>query len=132
MKLVVKKLVAVMFIITLLSAVGFINNVIVEANASIGFKTTNISLQNGRCIIYGYFYNNGNSGATVTSVRFVGNIYDSSGKSMYNIDQIWNGTKAGYIAPGAQKSWSFTSDKNIYKYYRGNPEWNFNTTVSWR
>ena len=49
---------------------------IVQARASINYKVTSISTGSGSATLHGYFYNSGNSGATVTAVRFSGYIGD--------------------------------------------------------
>ena len=50
---------------------------IVSARASyINYKVTSVSTHNGYATLHGYFYNSGNSGATVKAVRFRGYIGD--------------------------------------------------------
>lgn len=62
---------------------------IASARASINYKLTGVSTQNGRAVLYGYFYNGGNSGGTVTEVNFLGYIGDvpidvaATGMSLY-------------------------------------------------
>ena len=89
-------------------------NNITEARADIGYQITNISLQTGKCVIYGCFYNDGDSGATVTKIKFLGEIRDLNDRLMYAVDQTWEDIDVGFLSAGEKRSWSFTSYKNIY------------------
>ena len=115
-------------------SVFLLSNNVAEAGASIGYKITNISITSGQCVVYGYFYNNGNSGATVTQIKFFGTITNSSNQPLYNFNQTWAGSicTVGWIGAGSRKNWSFTSRKNIYRSQNSGLRWNINTTVSWR
>ena len=47
-----------------------------HTSSYVNYAVTSVSNQNGRAVLYGYFYNNGNSGGTVTEVNFLGYIGD--------------------------------------------------------
>ena len=113
----INKIVIILFVFSLMAAVGSFNSSFAEAK-NVDYKITSISLQNGKCTIYGYFYNS--TGVTVTHVKIFGNI--KTPQNTYYIDQDYD-TTVGYIPAGATKSWSFTSEKNIYSYYNGTPKW---------
>ena len=57
--------------VILISAVGSFGIETAEAKG-VNYKLTNISLRNGKCTFYGYFYNS--TGATVTRIKFFGTI----------------------------------------------------------
>ena len=63
----------------------FQNNV-AEAEDDVTFELVNVKIDNGKCDIEGFFHNNGNKAATVTSTKFLGALKDLKGNVMYNID----------------------------------------------
>ena len=97
---------ALVFSLWALVSVFAFNN-FAEAKASIKWTTTDVILDFGKCTVKGYFTNNGDTGGTVTKVKFIVDTKESAGgTSLYSA--VWEDTvKNGYIPAGAQRNWSF-------------------------
>ena len=103
-----KRLALILVAATIFSACSWQNNV--EAKANIGWTTTNVILEAGKCTVKGYFKNNGDSDGKVTSMRFTVDVKTS--ENGYNIySKIWETSKSSlencYIPAGGQRYWRF-------------------------
>lgn len=114
----------VFFAFMLMSAIFLCQNSTVEAGANINWQTTSVTLEPGKAIINGYFYNDGNSGANVIKMIINGTI------AQYNV----NGTtdvSGAFVEAGGRVDWHFVILDGNISYSDSNPQYNFNTNVSW-
>ena len=88
-----------------------------EAGADIHYRVTGISVEPGKCIINGYFYNNGNAGAYVKKMHFTGLV---DGVSL-NATFRGNNISVGYVDSGGRRYSNFTIMDHNFKSYNSNP-----------
>lgn len=97
-----------------------------EAGANVDWKYTSITTEPGKCVVKGYFYNNGNAGARVMKMVFTGNV---AGRNI-NCTFQGNNIGVGYVAPGDRRNWVFTISDNYFKSYNNNPKVNLSYNVT--
>ena len=119
--------VAIVFAFTLLSTICFCQGNVAEAGANINWKTTSVSLEPGRAIVHGYFYNTGNSRAGITKFEIWGYI----GPFRMNVTYSGSNLGVGSLGGGNRINWTFTIRDNSISYYDSNPRYNFNSRVTW-
>lgn len=119
--------VAIVFAFTLLSTICFCQGNIAEAGANINWKTTSVSIEPGRAIVRGYFYNTGNARAAITKFEIWGYI------AQYRMNVTYSGRNitVGSLGAGNKINWTFTITDNSISYYDSNPRYNFNSRVTW-
>ena len=119
---------ALVFSLWALVSVFAFNN-FAEAKANITWTTTDVKLEAGNCTVKGYFTNNGDTGGTVTKMKFIVDAKESAqGKSIYSA--VWEySPKDCYIPAGAQKNWSFWNNDKKCPSWSKELWWNVNRTV---
>lgn len=115
----------IFFAFMLMSAIFLCQNGTVEAGANINWQTTSVTLEPGKAIIKGYFYNDGNSGATVTQMAINGTI------AQYNINANTSDIANPFVGAGSRVDQTFVIWDGNISYSDSNPQYNFNTNVSW-
>ncbi len=97
-----------------------------EAGADIHYRVTGISVEPGKCVINGYFYNNGDDGAYVKKMHFTGTV---DGISL-NVTFKGSNINVGYVDSGSRRYWSFTVLDHNFKSYNSNPSRDFDSYVT--
>lgn len=123
---------SVVFLIALLMfSVIFCHKNFAEAKADIHWIATDVTLDSGKCTVHGYFENRGDTGGTVTNIKFVVDVTTSDKKT--NIySKVFNvQPKNCYISAGAQISWNFwIDDYACPRYTRDDMHWDVTSRVT--
>ena len=127
MKIFLKRAALIFSLWALVSVFAFNN--FAEAKASITWTTTDVILDVGKCTVKGYFTNNGDTGGTVTKMKFIVDTKESAqGTSLYSA--VWEYSPNDcYIPAGAQISWSFWHNDKLCPSWSKSLWWSVNRTV---
>ena len=98
---------------------------VAEAGAYIQWEFTSVTVEPGRCIVSGYFYNDGDDEARVKEFYLVGNIAGIRVRTTIPMN-------TGYISPGDIKHWTFRISDDDFTNYDNEPYWNLHAEVAFR
>ena len=119
----------VFFMVMVLACfVGFSGYTKCDASANIKFQATNVYLYNGKSVIEGNFYNEGDSGATVTTVKLSFTASDKAGNYVFSDSGLFSGVNAWVPAYGTT-AWSFTINNSNTPGYAGTIKWHIDADV---
>ena len=118
---------AIFFAAMIVSSIYMCQSNVAEAGANIYWKTTSVSIEPGKAVVRGYFYNVGNATAAVNKFTLNGYI------AQYKINVTYAGSNitVGYVSPGKNVNWTFTVTDRSISYYDSNPRYNFDYHVWW-
>ncbi len=93
-----------------------------DASANVKFQTTNVYLYSGKAVIEGYFYNEGDTGASVTNVALSYTASDGAGNYIFSDSCNFRNVNAWVPAYG-NAPWRFTITNSNTPGYGGSIRW---------
>ena len=121
-----------LLLVTLMMAivVGFSQPRFADAAANIKFEATDVYLQQGYVRIVGYFYNNGDNGAAVSTASMNVAIADSNGNHIWADSCTFHNVQA-YVGAGGRTNWMFDIKNPNCPYYSREIRWSVDTILRW-
>lgn len=112
---------------------GFSGETKCDASANVKYQPTNVYLYNGKSVIEGYFYNEGNTGATVTDIDISFTASDSAGNYIFSDSGNFTLDNSYAWVPAYGKiSWKFTFHDSNCPGYNGSIRWHVDHKVHFR
>ena len=105
---------------------------VAEAGADIYWETTDVILERGRCIIKGYFYNNGDESGTVNKMEMTVDVKDSDNNRLWKCAGTFKKVKGGYVPAGGQTENIFSITDPDTTIYDGKVLWKISGQLWWK
>jgi len=102
-----------------------------DAGANVKFQATDVYLNNGQSVIDGYFYNEGSTGATVTTVELSFTASDNAGNYIFSDSSSFSNVNA-WVPAYSNVPWRFTIRNSNAHGYTGEIKWHVDNHVSFR